>query len=246
MMRDIKDILYIVKEWLKKMYIYPQSSIVAGAQFDYDAYWKVKRQGNMGSLGSWQKRRMNLTHAILRERGGESINDVGAGAGEMLKALKEMLPLKRAVAYDNSEYALEVAKSFGLETRRLDLNKPEEFKNIESVDYTVMFEVLEHIAGPEELLRCVVEKSRLGVLFSFPNTGFFIHRFRLFFFGRFPLQWKKHPGEHLRFWTLTDLRWWLQAQGYRNYRFHYYIGIPILKDVWPNLFCAGLFVEMRK
>jgi 2-polyprenyl-3-methyl-5-hydroxy-6-metoxy-1,4-benzoquinol methylase len=245
-MKKIKDLLYIGKIWLKKLYVYPQERIVPGAQFDYDAYWKVKRQGNMGSLGSWQIKRIDLTCAIAQELGVKSINDIGAGAGEMLKVIKEKLKLERAIAYDSSEYALKYARDFGLEAKLLDINKSENLKFIEPADLTLMFEILEHVAGPEELLQEAYNKSAKGVLFSFPNTGFFIHRFRLFFFGRFPLQWSKHPGEHLRFWTLRDLKWWLKALGYSNYKIYYYMGLPLLKNIWPSMFAAGFFVEITK
>jgi SAM-dependent methyltransferase len=241
-----KDILWTSKVWLLRLFIYPQKTIVPGEHFNYDEYWKVKRKGNMGSLGSWQKKRAKLASEIIKKSGGKSVNDIGSGAGELLKVIKDFVPLDKAIAYDSSQYALDAAKSFGLETKLFDINKTGEFQNINESDFTIMFEILEHIPGPEELLKETFDKSRKGVLFSIPNTGFIIHRLRLFLFGKFPLQWQKHPGEHLRFWTNTDLKWWLKAQGYKNYKIHYYVGIPIFKKIWPNLFCAGLFVELKK
>ena len=35
-----------------------------------------------------------------------------------------------------------------------------------------------------------------------------MHRLR-YMLGRFPLQWIVNPNEHIRFWTLKDLIWWL-------------------------------------
>lgn len=240
----VKYALWISKEWLKKLFIYPQTRIVPGEHFNYDEYWKVKRAGNLGSLGKWQVRRIKIAAEIIAKAKGKSVNDIGSGAGEVLKALKETGLLDRGIAYDSSLVALEVAKSFGLETKFLDLNKEGELTKIEAADFTLLFEILEHLPGPEELLKVTYERSRLGVLFSIPNTGFFIHRFRLFFFGKFPLQWAKHPGEHLRFWTLADLKWWLKAQGYKNYRIYYYVGLPILKNIWPSVFAAGFLVHL--
>jgi SAM-dependent methyltransferase len=245
MIKEIRDKLYVSKEWAKRMFIYPQAVIVPGAHFDYDEYWKTKRGVYMGNLGRWQSKRADLASSIVLSSKGGSVNDIGSGSGEVLKVIKEKAHLKQAIAYDSSKYALDIAKEVGLETKMFDINKPGEFAHIEPADFTIMFEILEHIPGPEELLKAALEKSRLGVLFSFPNTGFLTHRFRLLF-GKFPLQWAKHPGEHLRFWTLADLKWWLKAQGYENYKIYYYVGIPFLKDIWPSLFCTGFFVSLMK
>ncbi len=235
------------RDWLRRMYVYPQKRIVPGAHFDYDAYWKEKRgEKYMGGLGVWQEKRAEIASNIIVGAGGRSVNDIGSGAGEVLLYIKNKAQLERATAYDSSVYALEVAKKMGLQTQLFDINKPEEYSKIHEADFTILFEILEHVPGSEELLRFAYDKSKKGVLFSFPNTGFFIHRFRLFFFGKFPMQWAKHPAEHIRFWTKKDLLWWIKAQGYENYTINYYVGIPILKSIWPNMFAAGFFVEIKK
>lgn len=245
-LNKIKYTLYITKDWFRRLYIYPQSKISSESYFDYDSYWRERRGEYMGRLGKWQLRRAKLASEIIKKRGGESVNDIGAGAGEVLKFIKDALSLKSAIAFDSSPYALEIAKSSGLDTEMFDVNNEDDFTRLKKTDFTLLFEILEHIPKSEELLGMSYRNSAKGVLFSFPNTGFFIHRFRLFFFGRFPLQWVKHPREHLRFWTVNDLKWWLKAQGYRNYKIYYYVGIPILKDIWPSMFAAGLFVEITR
>jgi 2-polyprenyl-3-methyl-5-hydroxy-6-metoxy-1,4-benzoquinol methylase len=247
MFKKIKNYLYTIKEWLKIMYVYPQAKIIAGQHFDYDAYWREKRgEKYMGSLGNWQRRRADLAASIILNSKGQSVNDIGSGAGEVLSYIKNKAHLTKAVCYDSSSYALEIAKTFGLETKSFNVNKTEDYLNINEADYTILFEILEHVPGAEELLKFSYDRSKMGVLFSVQNTGFIIHRFRLFFFGKFPLQWKKHPAEHLRFWTKKDLKWWLKAQGFPSHKIYNYVGVPILKDIWPNLFCAGLFVELKK
>jgi SAM-dependent methyltransferase len=243
MLKKTKDVLYTTKEWGKRIFIYPQKRIAPGAHFDYDSYWKEKRGVYMGSLGRWQGKRAALAAQIISAARGASINDIGSGSGEVLKVIKERAGVEKAVAYDSSRYALGIAAAAGLETKLFDINKSGEFSRIDPADFTIMFEILEHIPGPEELLKEAYDKSAKGVLFSFPNTGFLVHRLRLLF-GKFPLQWAKHPGEHLRFWTNADLKWWLKAQGYKHYKIHYYVGIPFLKDIWPSMFAAGFFVEL--
>jgi len=247
MLKNIKNFLYPAKEWLKRVYIYPQDKIVPGDHYNYDEYWKEKRGTNyIGSLGGWQKKRADIAISIISKNNGRSINDIGSGAGEVLSYIRNQTNIDKAVCYDSSEYALEIAKSLGLETKKFDINERNSYSNIQPADFTIMFEILEHTSGSEELLKFAYNNSRKGVLFSFPNTGFFIHRFRLFFFGKFPMQWAKHPAEHLRFWTKTDLLWWLKAQGYEKYKIYYYVGVPILKDIWPNMFAAGFLVSMLR
>ena len=247
MIQKIKNNLYTSKEWLKRLYIYPQNKVTPGEHFNYDEYWKEKRGNNyIGSLGSWQNKRAKIASSIISKNNGQSLNDIGSGAGEVALYVRSHTKIDRVVCYDSSRYALEIAKSSGLETREFDINKKEDYPSIQRADFTILFEILEHIPGSEELLKFSYDNSNKGVLFSFPNTGFFIHRFRLFFFGRVPMQWARHPAEHLRFWTKKDLLWWLKAQGYENYEVYYYVGVPILKDIWPSMFAAGFFVEIIK
>lgn len=246
MIRDLKIKLWVAKEWAKRMFIYPQETIVPGKHFDYDSYWKEKRGAYMGRLGAWQQKRAILASGIISEHNAQSVNDIGSGAGEVLLYIKNKAKLAQAIAYDSSVYALEIAKSLGLEAVLFDVNSSAEYTKIQKADFTILFEILEHVPGSEELLKFSYDSSSKGVLFSFPNTGFFIHRFRLFFFGKFPMQWAKHPAEHIRFWTKKDLVWWLKAQGYKNYTINYYIGIPVLKNLWPNMFAAGFFVTVLK
>lgn len=247
MIKKIKDWLYPSKEWIKRMYVYPQSKIIPGDHFNYDAYWMEKRGGQyIGTLGGWQQKRAKIASSIISTSKGKTINDIGSGAGEVLLYIKNHTDIETATCYDSSKYALEIASSVGLNAQLFDINNKLDYGKINHANFTIMFEILEHVAGAEELLRFAYDNSTMGVLFSFPNTGFFIHRFRLFFLGKFPMQWAKHPAEHLRFWTNKDLIWWLNAQGYKNYKIHYYVGIPVLKGLWPNMFAAGFLVYIKK
>jgi hypothetical protein len=58
--------------------------------------------------------------------------------------------------------------------------------------------------------------------------------------GRFPLQWLTHPGEHLRFWTATDCRWWIKSLGAHMENFTLHQGLPVLNKIWPGLFSQGI------
>jgi 2-polyprenyl-3-methyl-5-hydroxy-6-metoxy-1,4-benzoquinol methylase len=245
MLKKFKETLWRIWQWIKLIWIYPVTTIRPGTHFDYNSYWKEKRGSKyMGSLGGWQMKRAIIASRIISASGGGSLNDIGSGAGEVSKYIRDHTPINRVVAYDSSSYALAFAKEVGFEVKLFDMNNENDYSKLEATDYTIMFEILEHIPGPEALLKQASETSKKGLMFSVPNTGFVIHRLRLLF-GKFPLEWRRHPSEHLRFWTRTDLVWWLNVQGYR-YVIYDYAGVPIFKDIWPNMFAAGLFVEIIK
>jgi hypothetical protein len=107
----------------------------------------------------------------------------------------------------------------------------------------LLLEVLEHMQNPEAFLENVKLICRKNIL-SIPNTGFLLWRLRLLF-GRFPIQWKVHPGEHLRYWTYRDLVWWLNELGYSGRcNIHGYEGMPLLNKFWPSLFAQGPVVQI--
>jgi len=66
-------------------------------------------------------------------------------------------------------------------------------------------------------------------------------------FGSFPIQWRVHPGEHIRFWTYRDLKWWLKELDlYDRSEIYVYEGIPFLNKIWKSLFGAAFVVEIKK
>ena len=95
-------------------------------------------------------------------------------------------------------------------------------------------------------MKTILKKAKKGVFFSVPNSGYISYRLRLLF-GSFPVQWKIHPGEHLRFWTYKDIKWWLkQLNLYHKSEIYVYEGIPFLNKIWKNLFGAGILVYIKK
>jgi len=222
------------------MFAYPPLNL---DEVDYDLYWKNKRGENIGAISDWQKIRADFIASKVS--GGKfSFVDIGSGDGSILNYLKERGSVADATAVDISQFALERAKEFGFNTLKKDLRSRSFTEEIPEGDYILMLEILEHIEHSEIMLKKSYEKARKGVFFSFPNTGFFIHRFRLFF-GRFPLQWTLFPGEHLRFWTKRDLYWWLESLGFKNYEIFCYKGVPVLNKLWPGMFAAGFVVFLK-
>jgi methionine biosynthesis protein MetW len=163
---------------------------------------------------------------------GSSVLDIGCGDGLLLEYLKDQ---KNAQVYgiDLSEEAVRLAKERNIETTVGDILQIE----IERVyDYIILSEVLEHLNDPEIVIAKLKGKFRKSLLISIPNIGYYKHRLRLLF-GHFPLQWKYHPSEHLRFWTVADFRLWLRQFRLEVAAISVSNGVPVFRQLMPNLFC---------
>lgn len=224
-----------LKHWIRDLLRYPTYRV---ADESYNEYWI---QRGMGSLNSFQKYRADFILKFAHDN--DSILDIGCGDGRTLVYLKGRNANLRLSGIDSAQKALEVARGRGLDVTQGDLRDLSAFDD-RVADYIILFEVLEHMVDSEKLLAWAHDHARKAVIFSVPNTGFIIHRLRLLF-GRFPLQWRAHPSEHLRFWTLRDMHWWLDSLGYQC-TLHTYEGIPFLNRLWPALFAAGIIVTITK
>jgi hypothetical protein len=82
---------------------------------------------------------------------------------------------------------------------------------------------------------------------TFPNIAYFPHRLRLLA-GKFPIQWTIFPGEHLRFWSVPDFRYWLRQLGFSNPRMLPSNGLTLfeLHRLWPNLAANQIVVRLDK
>ncbi|MDO8492466.1 MAG: methyltransferase domain-containing protein [bacterium] len=249
MLKKIKDKLYFIKRWWQMIFCYPQDHIIAEA--DYDAYWtkrgEDKQKAKAPLLNSAQKKRAEIIAEIIKEDGERkvSILDVGCGDGELLHYLSSMVKADKIIGVDGSPRALELAKKLGILGIEMNVNNKESIEKLPPSDFVLLLEVLEHLPNTEEVLRASFKIAARGVFFSFPNSGYFLFRLRLLF-GRFPMQWRVHPGEHLRFWTVGDTRWWLKALQYENYDLRCYRGIPLLGKPFPSLFAEGILVYLPK
>lgn len=248
MFKLLKEQLYFIKRWYVAIFMYPKQKLTSSDSLDYDAYWKEKR----GVVQGMQARTISSNEAMRAEYvvskigyAKISIGDIASGPGVIFDYLKGRLHLTEYIGYEYSEYALDVAKSLGMQGVKFDINSDKDLLVLKEADYFLMLEILEHIPHSEKVLECAYVKSRKGVFFSFPNSGNFLYRLRVLF-GRMPAQWIKFPNEHLRFWTLKDLRWWLTALGYTEYEIYGYRGIPFLEKVCPGLFAGSFVVFLKK
>ncbi|MDT8286024.1 MAG: methionine biosynthesis protein MetW [Elusimicrobiales bacterium] len=198
------------------------------AEMDYDEYWLAKGKFGLST-------RYPVFAALVEP--GSSVLDIGCGDGATLSYLSRELAVK-GEGIDVSAKAVATAVSRGINARQADASSPG-FAIDKNYDYILISEVLEHIPSPEGLIRKVKGRFVKGLILSIPNTGHYLHRLRLLF-GRFPVQWAHHPGEHLRFWTLRDFRAWLEWQGLSAADIRVHSGLPVLNRLFPSLFADSL------
>jgi methionine biosynthesis protein MetW len=223
----------------RRLFIYPPTAHVG--QVDYDAYWDAKFEETAGTMGEWREKRAKVFASLVGK--GDRVLDLGVGDGALLKYMIDHAGVD-GYGLDVSEKAVEFCRKQGLKADVADVNEPLERFITESFDYVVLSEIIEHMPDPESLLNDLRMHVRKGIIVSVPNTGFYQHRLRLLT-GRFPLQWVVTPGEHLRFWTYADFRWWAKQLNFEIVRAVPYEGAPGLKDVYPAMFAAAFVYVLR-
>ena len=228
-----------IKLGIKSLFYYPPTIL---SETEYDKYWESKRGDNMNDMNSFQQKRAEIiSNQIINNT---TILDIGTGDGNILKKISRQNEIK-ITASDFSIKSIKHLKKVGFDVIELDVNNSTSLEKIEIYDYISALEVLEHIQNPEKVLLQLLKKSKKGVFISFPNTGYIFYRLR-FLFGRFPVQWRLHPGEHLRFWTFTDLKWWLKKLKINDYKIYTYEGIPLFNKIYPALFSEAFLIQIKK
>ena len=236
----MKHKLYFLKQFFKRLYHYPT---IKTQVVNYDIYWKDKKKDRLGLANAFQLYRAKWISKKIDN--GSSVLDLACGDGSVLLNIRQR---KKIIPYgtDISKEALKILIKSGIESYELDIRKFDQLDQIPSTDHILALEILEHLPSPELLLEKIYEKSQKSVFISFPNSGYIHDRLRLFL-GRFPLQWRTHPGEHLRFWTYKDLKWWLSELNYLNKStIHIYEGVPFLNKLLPSIFGKAFIVEIKK
>ena len=221
------------------IFSYPKD-MIEESEVNYDEYWKEKRGENVGELSPFQLARAIEVKRLLEPKC--SVLDIGCGDGAVLKYIKHELDVIPWGA-DQSTYALKAAESFGVRTIHLNLNDPRSIEQLPVVDYIMALEVLEHLPNPESLIQALAPKCKKAFVISLPNSGYWLYRLRLLC-GRTPAQWRRHPGEHLRFWTLKDLNWWVSAIGKKIEKIRFYKGLNVLNQLSPSWFAMGFVLKI--
>lgn len=211
-------------------------------------YWQTRKRNNAYKCepNDFQIERAQMLNLYI-ESEDKILLDIGSGDGSQLIAISKICPNIKIIGSDNDKYACKLMESNKIECFLLNKNDLI-FDLIKkySPSYITLFEVLEHMASPEELLIKLLNIDNVKIFASVPNSGYFMHRLR-YLFGRFPVQWIAFPNEHLRFWTLKDLHWWINYLNIkRKSEIIPYKGIPFLNKLIPNLFAKGLFLVIER
>ncbi len=210
-------------------------------------YWQTRKKNNNYEFepNDFQIERAKLLNIYINNN--DIILDIGSGDGSQLTAISKICPNIEIIGSDKDKYACELMKKnnfkcFFLKNDDFIFDLIKEY----SPSCVTLFEVLEHMESPEELIIRLLNFSNLKIFASVPNSGYFVHRTR-YLFGRFPIQWIANPNEHLRFWTLKDLNWWINYLDIKRETIIIpYKGIPFLNKFFPNLFAKGLFLVIKK
>jgi 2-polyprenyl-3-methyl-5-hydroxy-6-metoxy-1,4-benzoquinol methylase len=213
---------------------------------EYNKYWESRSPRRSIALNDFQIYRFNWF--IKRASRSFTINDIGCGNGAIIEKILDCkdIHVSKINAVDFSLYALSKINDSRVSKYKIDFSDSKNLLVLPRTDYVLLFEVIEHISDAEDLLINSLMLSKKALFFSIPNTGYFPYRLRLLF-GKFPIQWKIKPNEHLRFWTLSDLKWWLSELGFLDRsEISTYKGVPVLNFLFPNLFAAGIIVKIDK
>ncbi len=223
---------------LRRLLAYPDTARVG--LVDYDDYWDAKAPETMGRLSPFRRARAEAMARIIPQ--GARVLDLGVGDGAVLKYLVEARGVD-AYGLDISPKAVEFCRSLGIKADLADINQPIGAGIDGTYHVIIMSEIIEHVPDPERLLDSLRDRAATLIV-SIPNTGYHQHRLRLLL-GKFPLQWVVTPGEHLRFWTVVDFRWWARQMDFRLTHTIAYRGTPGLRRVWPNLFAQAMVYALQ-
>lgn len=206
-------------------------------ELDYDKYWK-----NRGAtLNSFLRDRDIIIFELINKN--SKVADVGCGNSFLpVELLKKNC---RVDCYDVSQIFFSEYNRYGIRTEKLDLNNIGDFNFFSNYDYIILSEVLEHIPGPELVIKKLLQHSKYFII-TIPNSAFIVFRLSLLFRGRFFTQWVYHPSEHLRFWSHSDFKDWLRALGLEIVKTTSSNGIFFLKNLWPNMFGFQIVYLVKK
>lgn len=242
LLRRFPPYRYVATQYhiLRNLFVYPETADVKAHTGAYEAYWQAKFEARKGAMSPFRLARAQAMAELVQP--GEKVLDLGVGDGAILKYLVDHRQID-GYGLDISAQAVEFCRSQGLNVAQADVNQPIGAMIDTHYDVIIMSEIIEHLPDPETVLNRLRDKSD-RLMISIPNTGFYHHRLRLLM-GHFPLQWVVWPGEHLRFWTIPDFRWWVKQLDFRLTHAIAYTGTPGLYKVWPGLFGKGMLYVLR-
>jgi len=207
-----------------------------------DDYWSSRLNEDQSNLlNSFQLKRVDFICNNIEE--GSNLLDVGSGPGLLIEQIRKQKNIS-ATGIENSNSAIKGLRERNFNHIKSDITQGI-FLDCKGFDHILFLEVLEHLPNSEVIILEALDKANKSVFFSVPNSGYLFHRIRMLF-GRFPVQWKVFPGEHLRFWTIKDMKIWISCLGLKIEKKYFYEGIPLVNKIFPNLFAMGQIYKVTK
>jgi methionine biosynthesis protein MetW len=185
-------------------------------------------------------------------RPGSRVLDLGAGSGDLLKALERHKGATVRGVEISEEGIMEcIAKGIPIYQSNLDEGLADYGE--QSFDYVILSQTLQQVHKPKLILQEVIRVGRSGIV-SIPNFGHWFVRFQLLFRGTMPqttaipYAWYETPNIHLL--SIRDFRELCAGVGIRILN-EWMVGAGMwLPDVlmrrWPNMLAPLGVFEIRK
>lgn len=180
-----------------------------------------------------------------------SILDLGCGSGRLLKALK-LLKNSRVMGVEVDQAKILECAARGVPVIQADLNFAlPEFAD-QSFDYVILSHTLQTVRRPDIVLSEMLRIGKHGIV-SFLNFGHVNARVQLLFgnmpvTGHLPLPWYDTPNIHPS--TIADFRALCNEKKIDivkeiplAQRGDF---LPLLADIWPNLFASNCIFILGK
>lgn len=211
---------------------------------EYNDYWNFRGWQINKSLKSREKIALEIIPP------GSKVLDLGCGNSLLPIKLKE-----KGVEVEVADISDKVLKGYSeshIQGNVVDLSNVESIKAVvkKKYDFIIMFEVLEHLKYPEQVLAVLSEHTQ-EFLITVPNSAAYYYRFNLLINGRFFTQWIYHPAEHLRYWSYIDFIDWLTALNLNVIQTYATDGLSAkgtliwLRKLWKNMFADKILYRCK-
>jgi 3' terminal RNA ribose 2'-O-methyltransferase Hen1 len=214
--RYLKNRGYLVREALRRLTAEDEPAVEEKEE------QQASEEAAIEKKISLNEQRLDLVHAVLKERGVTSVVDLGCGEGNLLRSLVRDKSLVRILGMDVSSRALEIAAE---KLRLQDLPKMVKDRieliqgsllyrdrRLEGFDAATVVEVIEHLDRPRlaAFERVVFAHARPGiVVVTTPNAEYNV------LFEGLPAGRFRHR-DHRFEWTRAEFRMWTERIAAEN------------------------------
>jgi SAM-dependent methyltransferase len=188
---------------------------------------------------------------ILKIKPGKLL-DFGCGSGDFLEFLKEKAPEVKSIGFDYSSDAVKIAHSRGFNVKHGDFPESLNLLNDYKFDIITMFQVLEHLVNPEEIIRLSkgILKAKGFLIIGVPDRKSGLQHF--------PDSLDDIPPHHVSRWCEKVFHIGFPHLGFRpiriakeplpDYLWEMYLPLMWEDGIWPKRFMkpATLFPQSTK